>query len=73
MSRRLRATHLPGAATPEGFDFSYNPKLPTAHIRDLARLEFIAAREGLCIYGPVGWAKDRPGRGPSPPGVPAGL
>ena len=57
VSRRLRAAHLPSAATLEGFDFSYNPKLPTAQIRDLARLEFIAAGEGLCIYGPVGVGK----------------
>jgi DNA replication protein DnaC len=57
VSRRLRAAHLPSAATLEGFDFSYNPELPTAQIRDLARLEFIAAGEGLCIYGPVGVGK----------------
>ncbi len=44
-------------ATLEGFDFSYNPKLPTAQIRDLARLEFVAAGEGLCLYGPVGVGK----------------
>jgi DNA replication protein DnaC len=57
VARRLRAAHLPSAATMEGFDFSYNPKLPTAQIRDLARLEFLAAGEGLCIYGPVGVGK----------------
>jgi DNA replication protein DnaC len=57
ISRRLRAARLPSAATIEGFDFSYNPKLPVAQLRDLARLEFIAAGEGLCIYGPVGVGK----------------
>ncbi len=57
VSRRLRSAHLPSAATLEGFDFSYNPKLPTAQIRDLARLEFVATGEGLCIYGPVGVGK----------------
>jgi DNA replication protein DnaC len=57
VSRRLRAAHLPSAATLEGFDFSYNSKLPTAQVRDLARLEFIAAGEGPCIYGPVGVGK----------------
>jgi len=56
-SRRLRAAHLPAGATLEGFDFSYNPKLPVAQVRDLARLEFIAAGEGLCLYGPVGVGK----------------
>jgi DNA replication protein DnaC len=57
VSRRLRLARLPSAATMEGFDFSCNPKLPAAQIRDLARLEFVAAGEGLCIYGPVGVGK----------------
>jgi DNA replication protein DnaC len=57
VARRLRAAHLPSAATLESFDFSYNPKMPAAQIRDLARLEFVAAGEGLCIYGPVGVGK----------------
>jgi DNA replication protein DnaC len=57
VARRLRAAHLPTAATLESFDFAFNPKLPVAQIRDLARLEFIAAGEGLCIYGPVGVGK----------------
>jgi DNA replication protein DnaC len=57
VGRRLRAAHLPAGATLEGFDYSFNPKLPAAQIRDLARLEFVDAGEGLCIYGPVGVGK----------------
>jgi DNA replication protein DnaC len=57
VARRLRAARLPSAATLESFDFSYNAKLPVAQIRDLARLEFIAAGESLCIHGPVGVGK----------------
>lgn len=57
VARRLRAAHLPTGATLEGFDYTFNPKLPAAQIRDLARLEFVAAGEGLCIYGPVGVGK----------------
>ena len=57
LGRRLRSAHLPSAATLEGFDFNFNPKLPSAHIRDLARLEFVTAGEGLCVYGPVGVGK----------------
>ena len=57
VARRLRAAHLPTTATFESFDFAFNPKLPVAQIRDLARLEFIANGEGLCIYGPVGVGK----------------
>lgn len=57
VARRLRAAHLPSAATLESFDFAFNHKLPVAQIRDLARLEFLAAGEGLLIYGPVGVGK----------------
>jgi DNA replication protein DnaC len=57
VARRLRAARLPSAATLESFDFAYNTKLPVAQIRDLARLEFLAAGESLCIYGPVGVGK----------------
>ena len=57
VARRIRAAHFAEQATLEGFDFAYNPKLPTAQIRDLARLEFIAAGEGVIAYGPVGVGK----------------
>ncbi len=57
VARRLRAARLPSTATLESFDFGFNPKLPAAQIRDLARLEFIAAGESLCIHGPVGVGK----------------
>jgi DNA replication protein DnaC len=57
VARRLRAAHLPTAATLENFDFAFNPNLPLAQIRDLARLEFIAAGESISIYGPVGVGK----------------
>lgn len=57
VSRRLRAAHLPTGATLEGFDFKFNPELPAAKIRDLARLEFVTTGEGLCLHGPVGVGK----------------
>jgi len=57
VGRRLRAAHLPTGSTLEGFDFKYNPKLPSSQIRDLARLEFVVAGEGLIVYGPVGVGK----------------
>jgi len=53
ITRRVRAAHFPAGATLEEFDFGYNPKLPAAQIRDLARLEFIAAGQGIIAYGPV--------------------
>jgi len=57
VARRLRAAHLPSEATLESFDFAFNAKLPVAQIRDLARLGFIEAGEGLILYGPVGVGK----------------
>jgi DNA replication protein DnaC len=58
ITRRISAARFPAAdATLETFDFGYNPKLPAAQIRDLARLEFIAAGEGILAYGPVGTGK----------------
>ncbi len=53
ITRRIRAARFPGQATLENFDFGYNPQLPAAQIRDLARLEFIAAGEGILAYGPT--------------------
>ncbi len=58
ITRRIRAARFPAAdATLETFDCGYTPKLPAAQIRDLARLEFIPAGEGIIAYGPVGVGK----------------
>jgi DNA replication protein DnaC len=58
ITRRISAARFPAPdATLETFDFGYNPTLPAAQIRDLARLEFIAAGEGILAYGPVGVGK----------------
>jgi DNA replication protein DnaC len=57
ITRRIRAAGFPAGATLEEFDFGYNPRLPAAQIRDLARLEFIAAGQGIIAYGPVGVGK----------------
>jgi DNA replication protein DnaC len=57
VARRIRAAHFDAEATLEDFDYAYNPKLPIAQIRDLARLEFIGPGEGVIAYGPVGVGK----------------
>jgi len=57
VQRRIRAAHLPAEATPEGLDFAFIAKLPTAEIRDLAGLQFIAAGERVTFSGAVGVAK----------------
>lgn len=57
VTRRIKAARFPTQATLEGFDFAYNKQIPAATVRDLARLEFIEAGEGLVLYGPVGVGK----------------
>jgi len=57
LDRRLRAARFETAATIEDFDFSYNPKIPVAAIRDLAALRFLDAGESIVLHGPVGVGK----------------
>jgi DNA replication protein DnaC len=57
LDRRLRAARFETTATLEDFDFAYNPKIPAAHIRDLATLRFVDAGESVVLHGPVGVGK----------------
>jgi DNA replication protein DnaC len=57
LERRLRAARFEQAAAIEEFDFSFNPKVPAAAIRDLATLRFVEAGESVILHGPVGVGK----------------
>jgi DNA replication protein DnaC len=57
LERRLRAARFEQSATIEDFDFSFNPKIPAAHIRDLVTLRFLDAGESVILHGPVGVGK----------------
>jgi DNA replication protein DnaC len=57
LARRVRAARFNEVTTLEGFDFSYNPKVPAAVIRDLAALGFVEAGQSVILYGPVGVGK----------------
>jgi DNA replication protein DnaC len=57
LERRIRAAHFETIATIEEFDFGFNPKTPTAAIRDLATLRFVDAGESVILHGPVGVGK----------------
>jgi len=57
LERRLRAARFESAATIEDFDFSFNPEVPAARIRDLACLRFLDAGESVVLHGPVGVGK----------------
>ncbi len=55
--RRVRQARFEQATTIEDFDFAFNPKIPAAHIRDLAVLRFVEANEAVILHGPVGVGK----------------
>lgn len=57
IDRRTRHARFEQTLTLEGFDFTANPKLPAAQIRDLAALRWLAAGESVILYGPVGVGK----------------
>lgn len=57
LERRLKAARFEQTATIEDFDFSFNPKVPAAQIRDLATLRFVDAGESVILHGPVGVGK----------------
>ena len=58
LQRRLsRARFETAQATLEAFDFTANPKLPTAAVRDLAALRWLTNGESIILYGPVGVGK----------------
>jgi DNA replication protein DnaC len=55
--RRVRQARFEQPVTLEDFDFSYNPKIPAAHFRDLAALRFVTNNEAVILHGPVGVGK----------------
>jgi len=57
IARRLRAARFEQVCAIEDYDFNYNPKIPAAHIRDLATLRFVEAGESVILHGPVGVGK----------------
>lgn len=57
LERRVKAARFEQTTTIEEFDFSFNPKIPAAQIRDLATLRFLDAGESVILHGPVGVGK----------------
>ena len=57
IARRVRAAHFEQSCVIEDYDFSFNPKIPAARIRDLATLRFVEAGESVVLHGPVGVGK----------------
>src|SRR5215218_4783909 len=57
LRQRVRRAKFEEPTTLEDYDFTFNPKIPAATIRDLATCKFIEAGESVILYGPVGVGK----------------
>ncbi len=57
LQQRLSRAAFEEEKSLEGFDFSWNPKLNTRLIRDLATCRFVARKEHVLLYGPAGVGK----------------
>ncbi len=57
LERRLKAAHFEQTCAIEDYDFTVNPKIPAAQIRDLATLRFVETGESIILHGPVGVGK----------------
>jgi len=57
LARRLQRARFDEPQTIADFDFAFNPKIPSAQVRDLASCGFIERRESVLLVGPVGVGK----------------
>jgi DNA replication protein DnaC len=57
LSTRIIRAHFEEEKSLEGFDFTFNPKLPVQYIRELATCQFIERKESVVLCGPVGVGK----------------
>ena len=57
LAHRLARARFDEPHTIADFDFAFNPKIPSAQIRDLASCAFIARKESVLLVGPVGVGK----------------
>ena len=51
---RVRRAGFRGEKTLEGFDFSVNPQIDQAYLKDLATCQFITEKVAVLIAGPCG-------------------
>jgi DNA replication protein DnaC len=57
LATRIIRAHFEEEKSLEGFDFNFNPKLPSQYIRELATCQFIERKESVILCGPVGVGK----------------
>jgi len=57
LQRQLSQAGITSQQTIESFDFSFNPSINAAHIRELATYRFIKRGAGIFFIGPTGTGK----------------
>jgi DNA replication protein DnaC len=57
IARRIKAAHLPGIKTLDGFDWSWPKKINRAQIQHLFRLDFVPQHGNVILLGGVGVGK----------------
>lgn len=57
INARIAKARFPAVRTLESFDLGFQPDLPVALIKELARLDFLDRAENICAVGPPGTGK----------------
>lgn len=57
LNRLIRNAHIGAIKTLESFDFSFNPSINAAYIRELALCRFVEKGENIFFLGPTGTGK----------------
>ena len=57
LASRIHKARFEEEKSLEGFDFTFNPKMPSQHVHDLATCRFIERKESIIFCGPVGVGK----------------
>ena len=57
VNARIAKARFPAIRTLESFQFGFQPELPVAFIKELARLDFLDRAENICAVGPPGTGK----------------
>ena len=57
INARIAKARFPAIRTLDAFDFGFQPELPVALIKELARLDFLSRAENICAVGPPGTGK----------------
>ena len=57
LQARINRAHFDEVKTLAEFDFTFNPKIPAAQVRDLATCRFVERKESVILCGPVGLGK----------------